>query len=47
MTTVTVTNLDNGKSWSKDFPTEADAAAFILYVNVEDEGNNMRIEASK
>ena len=47
MTTVTITNPKNGKSGSKDFPTEADAAAFILYLATEFAGNPLEIEVSK
>lgn len=47
MTTVTITNLGNGKSGSKDFPTQADAAAFILYMTTEFAGNSMKIEVAK
>ena len=47
MTTVTITNPKNGKSGSKDFPTQADAAAFILYMTTEFAGNPLEIEVSK
>lgn len=47
MTTVTVTNQINNKSDSKDFPTQADAAAFILYLNTTFDSSTFTIEVTK
>lgn len=44
MTTITVTNLINGRSNSIDFNTKAEAAAAILVLNTEYDSSTFEIE---
>lgn len=42
--TITVTNIINGRSDSVSLPTEADAAAFILWLNSEFDATTFTVE---